>query len=628
DINDSGNAVKRGGVYNYATNSFTPIDTNATSLYGINNNGDLLGGMPFLINGTTLEQAAYKTNGVWHPIGFFPNITDQGACSPGQISENGRYIAGQMSPDCCDYQAFLYNTTTGVLEKIANPANEYSAGYAVNNTGLIGGWYDPQPSGTLRVPAYMTTGSVITAVGPTLPVLSSINQVGAINNSNVMVGDFDGRPFIYNLATNTFSAYNAPTGYDQATFTSISENGIAVGYAQNIGAGGSIEREAIVYHPSLGSQPVFLTTILAAHGIPSVNTFDGKLGTAIAISPDGNFVCGWENGFFAFASGWVINFSNMLISDCYATCPQDINTVSLTGPQVVNYTVPITCPSHPNATVVLASGLASGSLFPIGTTHVVNNLMDTNGTVLNSCSFNVTIDDHYCNPMNPNQTVEPITLTQFADINNPSSDTSQVNYEDFTAIVGHVMRGTTYNAKFKGLTGGNFSDFISVFVDWNQNGYFDPTTEKYDIGSLTNSTGLDTVELRGTIAIPITAQLGTTTMRVMKNYDAASNVACFIPSGFGQVEDYKLVITDVLATKNTSETNFSHFPNPVNDILTLSCKMPLTTVTVYNVLGQTELQTKPNSLTTEVSLAQLPTGTYFVKMCSQNSEKTVKIHKL
>lgn len=310
DINDSGYAVLSGASYDYLLNNITPMDTDVVQLNGINNNGDLIGMMPIIISGQTLYQPAYKRNGTWYPVGLFPNAGIDAAATVYQISENGTYIAGQMSPDCCDFQAFLYNTVTDTLERIANPTNEYGAAYCVNDSGYMGGWYDPQPVGTLRVPALMSTGSVISSIPPAM-LPSFGGQVSAINNSNVMVGDFDGAPFIYDLATNTYTTFTVPANYQTATFTSVSENGIAVGYSQ-IFDFGTITRDAIIYHPQLGAQPVFIKDILAAQGL-YVPTFDSLLGTAIAISPDGNYVCGWENGQFFFASGWAVHFNDSLL---------------------------------------------------------------------------------------------------------------------------------------------------------------------------------------------------------------------------------------------------------------------------------------------------------------------------
>jgi hypothetical protein len=625
DVNDSGKAVQSGGVYDFASSTVTPIDTNSTGLLGINNSGDLIGMMPFTVSGTTIQQPAFKHNNVWTPIGYFTGatVTADASATVYQISENGLYVAGQMAADCCDAQAFLYNTMTGVLEKLADPANEYSAGYTVNNSGMVGGWYDPQPVGTLRTPAYMTTGSVVTNVSPTAPNMGG--QVGAISNGNLIVGDRDNQPFIFNQTTGVFTAYQTPAGYDNATFTSVSENGIAVGYAQKFGP--FIDREAIVYHASLGSQPVFIKDILAQHGITALGTFDGKLGTAIAISPDGNYICGWENDRVFFASGWVVNFKNMLISDCYATCPQNIEAISLTGPRAVNYTIPITCPTHPNTSLVLVSGLASGAVFPIDTTVVVHNLVDANGTVLNTCTFSVILGDQYCSPHGEFMTAEPITSFSLANITNVSSDTSTVIVENFTAQTINLTQGTSYTATIKGMTGGNFTDYLAVFIDWDKNGVFDPATEKYDMGTITNSTGLDTVQTTGTIAVPLTAMTGRTTLRVIKNYDFTPVDACNIYSSFGQAEDYSVNVTVPLATDFKTQNAVICFPNPTKDLLNIQSIATLQSVTLYNILGQQVLQTTCNGNTT-INTGALPSGTYSAVLETTNHERqTVKIVK-
>ena len=627
DINDSGQAIQRGGVYSFATNSVTIIDTPATSLVGINNNGDLIGNMPIVISGTTLDQPAYKKNGTWYPMGYFAGATDQASAYQGQISENGNYITGQMSIDCCNSQAFLYNVSTSSLEEISDPANEYSAGYTVNDDGILGGWFDPLPAGTLRVPAYMTTGSVITSVPAALPTLSSVNAVNAINNSNLMAGDRDGVPFIFDLTTNTFTAYQVPAGYESATFTSISENGIAVGYCQITFP--NIIRDAIIYHPSLGSQPVLISRVLANHGITVTSTIDSLLGTAIAISPDGNFVCGWENSFVAFASGWIINFSDSLTSDCYITCPQDIYDISLTGSKIINYSIPITCNAHPGASLVLVSGLASGSALPIGSTVVVHNLVDTNGTLLNTCSFTVELTDTYCNPSNLNNTGEPITLVNLADINNVSSESATMDYEDFTSIVGNVEIDSAYTATFKGYTGGTYTNFFRVFIDWNQDGVFDDQSESYDMGSVSNSSGIDTIETSGTVLVPTAALTGLTTMRVIKNYDAYTANACVISSGFGQTEDYTMnVSSNPTGIENIKTSGIKLYPNPVNDQLNFISSENINSISILNLTGQEVLQSKINTTSGQVNVSALPKGIYILKIFSTGVVKTFKINKL
>lgn len=93
-----------------------------------------------------------------------------------------------------------------------------------------------------------------------------------------------------------------------ASFGSISNNGIAVGYAD---VGFQI-RDAIIYHPELGDQPLFLKDVLADNGV-DVNTDDGLLGTAISISPNGKYIAGWVNGSPMYAEGWMVYLDNLIL---------------------------------------------------------------------------------------------------------------------------------------------------------------------------------------------------------------------------------------------------------------------------------------------------------------------------
>jgi len=619
DINNSGKAVKKRGVYNFAANTTQPIDAEAIELSGINNNGDLIGLMPWIVNGEAYVQGGFKKDGVWTAIGYLSEATVEASVVMGQISENGGYIAGQMSSQCCDQQAFLYNVANSELERIADDETRFSAGYSVNDSGTIGGWYDTEPGGgTLRVPAYMTTGSVKHSVPDELPQVQNINQVSSINNGNAMVGDRDGVPFIYDLTTNTFTVFEVPEGYDTATFTGISDNGVAIGYCQ-----GGFSRDAIVYHPSLGLQPVLVAEILIANQI-EISSFDGKLGTAIAISPDGNFICGWENGNINSADGWAINFNNLLLSSCYIQCLQDIVLVSLDGPTEANYSLSFNCSENTEATIVLVAGLPSGSLFPYGTTEVTHNLVAADGTVLNTCTFTVTVNEFYCIPTLEN--AEAITRVKIGEIDNTSAADSAEDYEDFTAVTATVTAGSSYEAIFEGNTGGEFTDVITIFADWNKDGSFSED-ERTEIGTLTNSTGTDGIQASGTLTVPSEAITGPTTLRVIKTFDLPAETSCYPGSGYGQTEDYTLNVEPLLGTEDFTNSGFRLYPNPTKGILNISGGTMIKTVSVFNILGQEMLSQTIDSATGQIDISALPSGNYMVKASSETAVKTFKIIK-
>ena len=142
--------------------------------------------------------------------------------------------------------------------------------------------------------------------------------------------------------------------------------------------------------------------------------------------------------------------------------------------------------------------------------------------------------------------VEPITLVKFAGINNVSSNlTTTSAHENFTNLIGNVSAGDTYPITLKGNSVGNNNNNYSVFVDWNADNDFLDAGENYEIGSIKNSDGIDAKQLIGSIAVPNTTTAGNKRMRVSKKY--TTSITTFpppcLPVGFGQGEDYTLVVT-------------------------------------------------------------------------------------
>jgi len=139
---------------------------------------------------------------------------------------------------------------------------------------------------------------------------------------------------------------------------------------------------------------------------------------------------------------------------------------------------------------------------------------------------------------------EPITRVDFAGIVNTSSATvGGTALENFLAVTGGAVapRGG-YAITVKGNTDGNFQDFVNVFFDWNHDGQFATDgSESVNVGSITNSTGTDSVQASNVVAVPPTAKPGLTRMRVVKAYGSYGRPCG--DSGYGQAEDY-LVLVD------------------------------------------------------------------------------------
>ena len=82
-----------------------------------------------------------------------------------------------------------------------------------------------------------------------------------------------------------------------------------------------------------------------------------------------------------------------------------------------------------------------------------------------------------------------------------------------------------------------------------------------------------------------------------------------------------------LSNTNFDKSNFKFFPNPVKDYLNLSYSELISKVSIYNMLGQKVLSRNTNDLNVKIDLNTLPTGSYLVKVFSNNLQHTIKINK-
>src|SRR5690554_3449922 len=163
-------------------------------------------------------------------------------------------------------------------------------------------------------------------------------------------------------------------------------------------------------------------------------------------------------------------------------------------------------------------------------------------------------------------TVEPISLVEVAGIDNRSSEVINGSpaHEDFTTIIGAMEAGESYTIALEGNTDGGFTCSFTVFIDWNQNEVFDNASERYEIGTIFNSTGIDGQQATGTITVPEDAVEGSTRMRVLKRFGSAYSVDACTGSSWGQAEDYTIEVTagggsgDLCSEENPNDFTFEN----------------------------------------------------------------------
>lgn len=133
----------------------------------------------------------------------------------------------------------------------------------------------------------------------------------------------------------------------------------------------------------------------------------------------------------------------------------------------------------------------------------------------------------------------------FGSLNNgsatPVTDNSLANgtYTDYTSITPTELgKGESIEISLSQITSGAdfYSAWFNVFIDYDQNGEFDLTTERA-FTSLSATTQLSPTQT-GIITIPSTALSGLTRMRVrLSENGSATDLACGT-FGYGEVEDY------------------------------------------------------------------------------------------
>jgi Secretion system C-terminal sorting domain/Cleaved Adhesin Domain len=106
-------------------------------------------------------------------------------------------------------------------------------------------------------------------------------------------------------------------------------------------------------------------------------------------------------------------------------------------------------------------------------------------------------------------------------------------------------------------------------------------------------------------------------------------INCKSPDMFGFAIDDFSVTGTVLATDNFFGQNFAVFPNPANDVINVLSKnaTTITQIQITDINGRVVKNLADKLVTSEVNIADLTAGVYFVKVTSDLGSGTTKIVK-
>ena len=90
---------------------------------------------------------------------------------------------------------------------------------------------------------------------------------------------------------------------------------------------------------------------------------------------------------------------------------------------------------------------------------------------------------------------------------------------------------------------------------------------------------------------------------------------------------FPVLIDFNLATATFGVNNLKFYPNPVKDVLTVSHSEAISSLKLYNLVGQQVLSKTANTNEVKVDVSALPLGTYLLEISSEGKTKTVKVIK-
>ena len=276
-----------------------------------------------------------------------------------------------------------------------------------------------------------------------------------------------------------------------------------------------------------------------------------------------------------------------------------------------------------------ASGLSSLTTYSFYVTaeDAAGNVSSASSTVSATTSD---VQITYCDSYGNTTSDEWIEGVEIAEISNTSGDDG--GYADYTSLTANLTAGSTYSITlYTGYSGTAYKEVYSIWIDYNQDGTFDESTElAFTATSRVTSTS-------GSITIPSDALSGTTRMRISMKYNkAATPCEAFT---YGEVEDYTVNITNSSksATESTlailgTNVNAKLYPNPANGETTLELITDDITNVSYKVidLQGRVLITKDDIVVNgyqeeRIDISNLKNGIYFIMVYNNKINNSYKL---
>ncbi len=222
--------------------------------------------------------------------------------------------------------------------------------------------------------------------------------------------------------------------------------------------------------------------------------------------------------------------------------------------------------------------------------------------------------------------ISSISITSTS-LNNNDSTCSTTAYGAYSiyAPSGNTTATLTQGSSYDLNVTTQEDNIVSVWIDFDQNGSFDPS-EWTQVCTTSAANTANTIS----VAVPMAATVGLTGMRVRSRLSGNTNddASACIYMGSGECEDYFVTIAPFVGIKENSSPQFSMFPNPAKNNVTLKISKEQigSTINVLDMLGNkviSGLNTKNNELT--INVENLSNGVYFISIENEKGSSTKKL---
>jgi Secretion system C-terminal sorting domain/Ig-like domain CHU_C associated len=553
----------------------------------------------------------------------------------------GTYYVSQTLIDCESPRTAVAVTVNPIPDAPTAPEQPFCgpstvAGLMVT-TGTAPKWYVAETGGiALEATAAIATGtyyvsqtvggceSARTAVAVTvnpIPAAPTVDNVQTFCTA-ATVADLE--------ATGDVHWYTAPTGGTALEDTAVIAEGTSIYYvSQTVSGCESTSRSAVAVQLTITPAPVAAAQSFCGNGTVS------QLATA-GIAPK------WYNaatggtaleGTAALASG------NYYVSQTINGCESARTMVAVTVNEI---------PAAPTASAQAICG--SGIVSELNVTTGANPqwyMAGTGGTVLagntalatgsyyvsqtvNGCESERTMVAVTVNAIPATPETTPLTLCNSGTVSDLTTTTGTGLQWYMAATGGTALEGTAdvANGIYYVSQTVNGCESVRTAVAVTITGVADPVgddTQDFEAGETLADLEVDGENIVWYAEETLETVLPSTT--VLEDEAIYYAVATATEGDCTSEEALAITVNEVLGTDGFDMSGLNFYPNPVNEMLNLSYGDAITSVVVYNLLGQPVLTKEPNTTAVQLDMTSLAAGTYILKVASGDNAATIKVIK-